>query len=63
MSRKIYCDGCTAELQNGDAVFTFENEAYCEECFIAIVENWLSDMNARELADLFGATVEYVGEE
>lgn len=38
MNRKIYCDGCSGELQNGDTVFVFENEGYCEECFNAIAE-------------------------
>lgn len=63
MSRKIYCDGCSCELQDGDAVFIFGNEGYCEECFNAIVEELISDMSTYELADLFGADVEYIGEE
>lgn len=63
MSRKIYCDGCSCELQNGDAVFIFGNEGYCEECFHLIVEEQLSEMSNHELADLLGADVEYIGEE
>ena len=63
MSRKIYCDGCSCELQDGDAVFIFGNEGYCEECFTMIAEERISDMSTYELADLFGADVEYIGEE
>lgn len=63
MNRKIYCDGCSGELQNGDAVFIFGNEGYCKECFISIIEELISDMSTYELADLFGADVEYIGEE
>lgn len=63
MSRKIYCDGCSCELHNGDAVFIFGNEGYCEECFNAIAEERFSDMSKYELADLLGADVEYIGEE
>ncbi len=63
MSRKIYCDGCSGELQNGDVVFIFRNEGYCKECFTSIVEELISDMSTYELADLFGADVEYIGEE
>ena len=63
MSRKIYCDGCSCELQDGDAVFIFGNEGYCEECFHMIVEEQLSGMSNYELADLLGADVEYIGEE
>ena len=63
MSRKIYCDGCSYELQNGDTVFIFRNEGYCEECFRMIVEEQLSEMGNHELADLLGADVEYIGEE
>ena len=63
MNRKIYCDGCSCELHNGDAVFIFGNEGYCEECFTMIAEERFSDMSMRELADLLGADVEYVGEE
>ena len=62
MSRKIYCDGCSCELHNGDAVFIFGNEGYCEECFRLIVEEQLSEMGNHELADLLGADVEYIGE-
>ena len=63
MSRKIYCDGCSCELQNGDAVFIFGNEGYCEECFISIVEERFSDMTMRELANWLCADVKYIGEE
>ena len=63
MSRKIYCDGCSCELHNSDAVFIFGNEGYCEECFHMIVEEQLSEMGNHELADLLGADVEYIGEE
>ena len=63
MSRKIYCDSCSCELHNGDAVFIFGNEGYCEECFHMIVEEQLSEMGNHELADLLGADVEYIGEE
>ena len=63
MSRKIYCDGCSCELQNGDAVVIFGNEGCCEDCFRLIVEEQLSEMSNHELADLLGADVEYVGEE
>ena len=62
MSRKIYCDGCSCELHNGDAVFIFGNEGYCEECFRIIVEERISDMSMYELADWLGADVEYIGE-
>ena len=62
MSRKIYCDGCSCELYNGDAVFIFGNEGYCEECFRIIVEERISDMSMYELADWLGADVEYIGE-
>ena len=48
MSRKIYCDGCSCELHNGDAVFIFGNEGYCEECFRMIVEEQLSEMGNHE---------------
>ena len=63
MSRKIYCVGCSCELQNGDAVFILGNDGYCEECFTMIAEERISDMSMRELADLLGADVEYIGEE
>ena len=63
MSRKIYCDGCSCELHDGDAVFIFGNEGYCEECFHMIAEERFSDMSKYELADLLGADVEYIGEE
>lgn len=63
MSRKIYCDGCSCELHNGDAVFIFGNKGYCEECFIMIAEERFSDMSKYELADWLGADVEYIGEE
>ena len=63
MSRKIYCDGCSCELQNGDAVFILGNEGYCEECFTMIAEERFSDMSKYELADWLGADVEYIGEE
>ena len=63
MSRKIYCDGCFCELHDGDAVFIFGNEGYCEECFHMIAEERFSDMSKYELADLLGADVEYIGEE
>ena len=63
MSRKIYCDGCSCELQNGDAVFILGNEGYCEECFNAIAEERFFGMSMRELADWLGADEEYIGEE
>ena len=63
MNRKIYCDGCFCELHDGDVVFIFGNEGYCEECFNAIAEERFSDMSKYELADLLGADVEYIGEE
>ena len=63
MSRKIYCDGCSCELHDGDAVFILGNEGYCEECFRMIAEERFSDMSMRELADWLGADVEYIGEE
>ena len=63
MNRKIYCDGCSCELHNGDAVFIFGNEGYCEECFHLIVEERFFDMSMGELADWLGADVEYIGEE
>ena len=63
MSRKIYCDGCSCELHNGDAVFIFGDEDYCEECFTMIAEERFSDMSKYELADWLGADVEYIGEE
>ena len=63
MSRKIYCDGCSYELQDGDTVFILGNEGYCEECFRMIAEERFSDMSMRELADWLGADVEYIGEE
>ena len=63
MNRKIYCDGCSCELQNGDAVFVFGNEGYCEECFISIAEERFSDMTMRELANWLCADVKYIGEE
>ena len=63
MNRKIYCDGCSGELQNGDTVFIFENEGYCKECFNAIAEERFSDMSTRELADWLGADVKYIEEE
>ena len=63
MNRKIYCDGCSCELHDGDTVFIFGNEGYCEECFNAIAEERISDMSKYELADWLGADVEYIGEE
>lgn len=63
MSRKIYCDGCSCELHNGDAVFIFGNEGYCEECFNAIAEERFFGMSMHELADWLSADVEYIGEE
>lgn len=63
MNRKIYCDGCSCELQDGDTVFIFGNEGYCEGCFNAIAEERFSDMSTRELADWLGADVKYIGEE
>lgn len=63
MSRKIYCDGCSCELQDGDTIFIFGNEGYCEECFTMIAEERISDMSMHELADWLGADVEYIGEE
>ena len=63
MSRKIYCDGCSCELHDGDTVFIFENEGYCEECFRLTAEERFSDMSMRELADWLGADVKYIGEE
>ena len=30
MNRKIYCDGCSCELQDGDAVFILGNEGLPE---------------------------------
>ena len=63
MSRKIYCDGCSCELHDGDAVFIFASVGYCEECFNAIAEERFFDMSMHELADWLGAGVEYIGEE
>lgn len=63
MSRKIYCDGCSCELQDGDAVFIFGNEGYCAECLCAIAEEQFFHMTTYELADWLGADVEYIGEE
>ena len=63
MNRKIYCDGCSCELQDGDAVFILGNEGYCEECFNAIAEEQFFGMSMPELADWLGADVEYIGEE
>lgn len=63
MNRKIYCDGCSCELQDGDTVFIFENEGYCEECINTIAKERFSDMSTRELADWLGADVKYIGEE
>ena len=63
MSGKIYCDGCSCELQDSDTVFIFENGGYCEECFNAIAEERFFEMSMRELADWLIADVKYISEE